>query len=137
VGLRGLDDLAQPKLEMVRGQCHTLEMALEEVTIIVGQLPGGAAGVEVVAQRRNDERLNLGGGSAADQGLGQRGALAPLGIGYPVLPTVALMQKHEDGEIVFRHTCKLGLEGIVSKRKDSTFRSGRSPDRLKMKNSDC
>jgi hypothetical protein len=46
-----------------------------------------------------------------------RGALAPLGIRYP--PTVALMQKHEDGEIVFRHACKLGLEGIVSKRKDS------------------
>ena len=37
-------------------------------------------------------------------------------------------------EIVFRHTCKLGLEGIVSKRKDSPYRSGRSPDWLKMKN---
>jgi bifunctional non-homologous end joining protein LigD len=39
-----------------------------------------------------------------------------------------------DGEIVFRHACKLGLEGIVSKRKDSPYRSGRSPDWLKMKN---
>jgi ATP-dependent DNA ligase len=28
----------------------------------------------------------------------------------------------------------MGLEGIVSKRKDSTYRSGRSPDWLKMKN---
>jgi ATP-dependent DNA ligase len=27
------------------------------------------------------------------------------------------------------------LEGIVSKRKDSAYRSGRSPDWLKMKNS--
>src|SRR5215470_15390338 len=26
---------------------------------------------------------------------------------------------HGDGEIVFRHACKLGLEGIVSKRKDA------------------
>ena len=34
-------------------------------------------------------------------------------------------------------TCKLGLEGIVSKRKDSTYRSGRSPDWLKMKNPAC
>src|SRR5215208_6672961 len=42
-------------------------MALEEVTIIVGQPLPGAAGVEVVAQSRNDERLNLGGGNAADQ----------------------------------------------------------------------
>jgi bifunctional non-homologous end joining protein LigD len=36
---------------------------------------------------------------------------------------------------VFRHACKLGLEGIVSKREDSAYRSGRSPDWLKMKNS--
>jgi ATP-dependent DNA ligase len=32
------------------------------------------------------------------------------------------------------HACKLGLKGIVSKRKGSTYRSGRSPDWLKMKN---
>jgi bifunctional non-homologous end joining protein LigD len=42
-----------------------------------------------------------------------------------------------DGVIVFRHACKLGLEGIVSKRKDSAYRSGRSPDWLKMKNADA
>jgi bifunctional non-homologous end joining protein LigD len=39
-----------------------------------------------------------------------------------------------DGTTIFRHACKLGLEGIVSKRKDSAYRSGRSPDWLKMKN---
>ena len=39
-----------------------------------------------------------------------------------------------DGATIFRHACKLGLEGIVSKRKDSPYRSGRSPDWLKMKN---
>src|SRR5262245_11585565 len=38
-----------------------------------------------------------------------------------------------DGGTIFRHACKLGLEGIVSKRKDSPDRSGRSPDSLKMK----
>jgi ATP-dependent DNA ligase len=42
-----------------------------------------------------------------------------------------------DGETVFRHACTLGLEGIVSKRKDSTYCSGRSPDWLKMKNARC
>jgi bifunctional non-homologous end joining protein LigD len=45
--------------------------------------------------------------------------------------------EHEDGAIVFRHACKLGLEGIVSKRKDSPYRSGRSTDWLKMKNPAC
>jgi bifunctional non-homologous end joining protein LigD len=32
-----------------------------------------------------------------------------------------------DQQTVFRHACKLGLEGIVSKRRDSPYRSGRSP----------
>jgi bifunctional non-homologous end joining protein LigD len=40
----------------------------------------------------------------------------------------------EDGPLVFAHACKLGLEGIVSKRKDSRYRSGRSPDWIKSKN---
>jgi bifunctional non-homologous end joining protein LigD len=36
-----------------------------------------------------------------------------------------------DGPTVFAHACKMGLEGIVSKRKDSPYPSGRSPDWLK------
>jgi len=32
-----------------------------------------------------------------------------------------------DGPTVFAHACKMGLEGIVSKRRDSAYRSGRSP----------
>ena len=39
-----------------------------------------------------------------------------------------------DGESVFRHACKMGLEGIVSKRLGSRYRSGRSKDWLKFKN---
>jgi bifunctional non-homologous end joining protein LigD len=42
--------------------------------------------------------------------------------------------EHHDGKLVFRHACKLGLEGIVSKRLGSRYLSGRSPDWLKMKN---
>jgi bifunctional non-homologous end joining protein LigD len=42
--------------------------------------------------------------------------------------------EHEDGDVVFRHACKMGLEGIVSKRLGSRYQSGRSPDWLKMKN---
>jgi ATP-dependent DNA ligase len=38
------------------------------------------------------------------------------------------------GDIVFRRACAMGLEGIVSKRGGSPYRSGRSPDWLKMKN---
>jgi bifunctional non-homologous end joining protein LigD len=42
-----------------------------------------------------------------------------------------------DGPTVFAHACKMGLEGIVSKRKESPYRSGRSPDWLKSKNPAC
>ena len=37
-------------------------------------------------------------------------------------------------DVVFRHACKLGFEGIVSKRLGSPYRSGRSRDWLKLKN---
>jgi bifunctional non-homologous end joining protein LigD len=39
-----------------------------------------------------------------------------------------------DGPTIFAHACMMGLEGIVSKRKGSSYRGGRSPDWLKMKN---
>jgi bifunctional non-homologous end joining protein LigD len=42
-----------------------------------------------------------------------------------------------DGPTVFAHACKMGLEGIVSKRKASSYRSSRSPDWLKSKNPAC
>jgi ATP-dependent DNA ligase len=37
----------------------------------------------------------------------------------------------------FRHACKTSVEGIVSKRLGSRYRSGRSPDWLKFKNPDA
>jgi bifunctional non-homologous end joining protein LigD len=40
----------------------------------------------------------------------------------------------EPGDIVFRHACKLGYEGIVSKRLGSPYISGRSRYWLKFKN---
>jgi bifunctional non-homologous end joining protein LigD len=40
----------------------------------------------------------------------------------------------QDGATVFQHACKLGLEGIVAKRRDRPYRSGRSPDWIKVKN---
>jgi bifunctional non-homologous end joining protein LigD len=42
--------------------------------------------------------------------------------------------EHSEGDVVFRHACKMGLEGIVSKRLGSRYRSGPSPDWLKFKN---
>jgi bifunctional non-homologous end joining protein LigD len=38
-----------------------------------------------------------------------------------------------DGEPMWRHACHLGLEGVVSKRRDCPYRSGRGGDWLKIK----
>ena len=42
--------------------------------------------------------------------------------------------KGGDGASVFAHACRMGLEGIVAKRRDKPYRSGRSPDWIKVKN---
>jgi bifunctional non-homologous end joining protein LigD len=39
-----------------------------------------------------------------------------------------------DGATVFEHACKLGLEGIVSKRRYFPYRSGRTKSWIKIKN---
>ena len=39
-----------------------------------------------------------------------------------------------EGEIIFEHVCKLGLEGIVSKRRDGPYVSGRSRSWIKVRN---
>jgi ATP-dependent DNA ligase len=40
----------------------------------------------------------------------------------------------DDGRIVFENACKFGCEGIVAKRLDSPYRSGRSKTWVKVKN---
>jgi bifunctional non-homologous end joining protein LigD len=42
-----------------------------------------------------------------------------------------------NGAIAFHHACRMGLEGIVAKRRDRPYRSGRSPDWVKVKNPDA
>ena len=58
-----------------------------------------------------------------------RSVLAKAGLGLRFNEHIA-----GDGPTVFAHACRMGLEGIISKRKGSSYRSGRSPDWLKMKN---
>jgi hypothetical protein len=50
-------------------------------------------------------------------------------------PGIQLSEHLEgDSPIIFEHACKLGCEGIVSKRRGSTYRSGTSSDWIKVKN---
>jgi bifunctional non-homologous end joining protein LigD len=41
------------------------------------------------------------------------------------------------GETIFGHACALGAEGIVAKRRDRPYRSGRCVDWVKLKNPDA
>jgi ATP-dependent DNA ligase len=47
---------------------------------------------------------------------------------------VSDFEQREIGPDLFRHACKFGLEGMVSKRRESRYRAGRSPDWVKVKN---
>ena len=41
-----------------------------------------------------------------------------------------------DGQVIFPHACRMGLEGVVSKRRGSRYRSGRCLDWLQSRNPD-
>jgi hypothetical protein len=45
-----------------------------------------------------------------------------------------MLSEHTDGAKVFQHACRMGLEGIIAKRRDRPCRSGRSLDWIKVKN---
>jgi bifunctional non-homologous end joining protein LigD len=51
------------------------------------------------------------------------------------------LTEHLDGDgalaLAFQHACRMGLEGIVAKCRDRPYRSGRSPDWIKVKNPDA
>jgi bifunctional non-homologous end joining protein LigD len=54
----------------------------------------------------------------------------------PARPGILLSEHIEDadGAKIYQHACRMGLEGIVAKRRDTPYRSGRSPDWIKVKN---
>ncbi len=50
-------------------------------------------------------------------------------------PKILRYSEHfeEDGELVYRHACRLSLEGVISKDRDAPYRSGRGKDWIKSK----
>ena len=51
--------------------------------------------------------------------------------------SIPLLDCRFASDAVFHHACAMGLEGIVAKRRDRPYRSGRSPDWIKIKNPDA
>ena len=102
----------------------------------------GLASFELLRGRRHDRQvalcafdlLELDGRDLRHIPLEERKrALARL-IGRPRAGIVLNVTFEEPGDVVFRHACALGCEGIVSKRLGSRYRSGHSRDWIKSKN---
>jgi hypothetical protein len=81
------------------------------------------------------ERLVVGKARGRRDGLSPGKDLRPLPLGERKAKLARLLARasagivfnehtDEDAAVVFRHACKLGLEGIVSKRLGATYRSG-------------
>jgi hypothetical protein len=62
-----LDVLAQLQFDVLRGERHMLEMVFDQFSLIPDGLRVGAARLQVIAQRRHDERLDFSRRHAADQ----------------------------------------------------------------------
>jgi ATP-dependent DNA ligase len=102
----------------------------------------GVASFDLIRHHRTDERVFLYAFDLIELN-GDDLRRDPLQVRKATLASILAKARHgirfndhieSDGPTVFGHACKMGLEGIVSKRKDSPYRSGRSPDWLKMKN---
>ena len=101
-----------------------------------------------VSRRKKQKKPGSNGTIFSCQGFGQRVCWGDSTLGFlrldrphvaccvHSLPGVRLNEHiaHPKGAVVFQHACKMELEGIVSKRLGSRYRSGRSPDWLKFKN---
>jgi ATP-dependent DNA ligase len=102
----------------------------------------GLASFELLRSRRHDrvvalcafDLLELDGRELRHMPLEERKRLLARLVGKPRPGIVLNATFEEAGDIVFKHACALGCEGIVSKRLGSRYRSGHSRDWVKCKN---
>jgi bifunctional non-homologous end joining protein LigD len=78
--------------------------------------------------------LELDGEDLRDMPLGDRKKRLARLLGRRRIGIVVSDHTTEDGALLFVHACRLGLEGIVSKRLSAPYRSGTSRDWVKIKN---
>jgi ATP-dependent DNA ligase len=132
-----------PRYPLIRAAAHALRA---KSFLIDGEVvccdEAGMPDFELLRRKRNDpsavlvafDLIELNGRDLRREPIEARKAAlykllggAPLGIQF---------NDHMEAEAatVFQHACAMGLEGIVSKRKGSSYQSGRSPHWLKIKN---
>jgi len=102
----------------------------------------GVTSFNRVRYRRHDESvflyafdlIELDGKDLRREPIERRKALLAQLVRKPLAGIVVNATFEEPGDVVFKHACALGCEGIVSKRLGSRYRAGRTRDWLKFKN---
>jgi bifunctional non-homologous end joining protein LigD len=116
-----LDDHGRPSFQRLQNRAR-----------ISGALPVKRAAVENPATLYLFDLLAVEGHDVRALPLDKRKALL-----RKILPEAGPLRYSEhfatDGEALYEHAVRLGLEGIVAKKADSTYRSGRSPNWLKVR----
>jgi bifunctional non-homologous end joining protein LigD len=108
------------------------EMGISEFHALERELKKGAAGRILL---RAFDLLHLDGDDVRRRPLLERKAMLKTALGERRTSSLLQVSDHmqADGKEVLAGACQLGLEGIVSKRIDRPYRSGRSADWLKAK----
>ena len=129
-----------PSIEMEVGKLPVRSCLIDGEAIVCDE--NGLADFELIRRNGNGDRavlcafdlLELDGKFLRWKPIETRKALLAELLNDSVSGLVLNEHYEEDGAIVFRAACRLGCEGIVSKRLGSTYRPGRSPLWVKVKN---
>lgn len=129
-----------PRIARSARKLRATRFLIDGEAVVVGD--DGASDFEKLHSRAHDasvllygfDLLSVDGTDIRGERLEDRRGTLRLLLAHP--EGIVFSDHHPDGEVVFRHARKLGLEGIVSKRRDSLYESGRSKSWLKVKNPD-
>jgi ATP-dependent DNA ligase len=131
-----------PAIARAAAKLTTRSFTIDGEAVVCG--PDGIAVFEALhrRQRVNEailyafDLLELDGEDLRPRPLGERKAKLAKLLSRKTGGIVFNEHADEDGATVFRHACKMGLEGIVSKRLSKPYQSGRTGHWLKVKNPD-
>jgi ATP-dependent DNA ligase len=138
---RGYDWTDRLLILEAAGRLRATSFVLDGEGVILRQ--DGVADFDRLHSRRHDDEvqlltfdlLELDGDDLRQQPLDRRkAALARLLRRWPAGIQMVEHFDEADGATVFEHACRLGLEGIVSKRRGAPYQHGRSRAWLKIKN---
>ena len=106
---------------------HALRLTVNPAAQLLGEpIPATRAGVDV-------RYSHLDGADLSRMPLAERKQALAAGLVEGSTGAIRYSEHLSEGEDLFKHACLMGLEGIISKRADRPYRSGRYDDWVKIK----